>query len=329
MLMHYIRRRHAQFISEIKSNEISIIEKFRYVGIIFILVAWFLLSLDVLIFHRVSYLSIPMWVSLFWKFVGALIFYLPIAIFSILYKGAKETCCYLWPNKPWFVISRGIIGVGTLFALTLSIRECSTIENTIIFSSEAIIVPLILKLLLKNKIKAAIWIGIIIGFVGVSWTYFGGDNLSFINKGGMYSFIGAVGMAILIVMTSYMVKNDPPLRIAFFQIVIGVVCATIGASITSTWVKLPFQEITLLLISGFFYSTALFLFLDAFYYTESYIIGMLSFSLVGFYEISNVILNIPQKREIIGPSLILIVIGGLIVILSSYHLNKKKSWIKL
>jgi drug/metabolite transporter (DMT)-like permease len=118
-----------------------------------------------------------------------------------------------------------------------------------------------------------------------------------------------------------MVKKDPPLRIALYQALIGVILSGILASFD--WKMPKMHDLLFMLCMGVFFAFALFLFLDSFFYTESYIIGVLGYSLVFFVEMLNWII---YKEPIITSTIIgslLICIGGALTIWNSYLTEKK------
>ena len=91
------------------------------------------------------------------------------------------------------------------------------------------------------------------------------------------------------------------------------------------WKTPSLDTLFLALFAGLFFAVALFLFLDAFYYTESHIIAVLSYSLTVFVAILNWIINREtlSVNSLIGS--VLIVCGGIFVIFDQYRIDLEKT----
>lgn len=299
------------------ANAVTIDSSKRYIGIIFTLFGWFLLGMNSVLNVEISKQS-NILVSFFFQFSGGLLIFVLIGFVNSITNGLHKTASYLKPKELMLVLLRGSLGVIIFYLFSASKIWTSVVENAVLFSTEALFIPLILWIVLGRKIGMSIWIGLILGYIGVSLTYF--SDVSVFNIGGIVGLCAGFGMAFIILLTSYMVKKDPPARIAVYQMGIGVVVSGLLAMLY--WNTPPAQAIILMLFSGCIYGIALFLFLDAFYYTESFIIGMLSYSLILFTETIDWILHGVDNKHIILTGLICIIAGGLIVIGSSYRKDK-------
>jgi drug/metabolite transporter (DMT)-like permease len=232
---------------------------------------------------------------------------------------------YLKLNKPWLVLVRGAIAVVTYYLYFISKTWIDIVDNSILFSSDAILIPVILFLFLNVKINYLQWIGILIGFCGIGFVYSFDLKLHTLHGfiAGLIGLSSGIGLAVIIVLQSYMVKNDPPLRIALYQSIIGLFSA--GMIAYFNWQTPTFSDSLYMIFGGIFFAVALFLFLDSFYYTETYVIGVLNYSIVLFVEGLNWIINKEpiNLKTIIGS--LIIILGGMITIMVTYHLDKKRS----
>ena len=123
-----------------------------------------------------------------------------------------------------------------------------------------------------------------------------------------------------------MVKRDPPLRIGLYHSLIGIAMFGLPAIILGSFhgLFIPHAEALITMaISGFLFALTLFCFLEAFYYTESYIIGAIAFFLPVFIIIINWVLTLDSVpfTTIVGS--IIITAGGILIIISSYLTEKK------
>ena len=185
---------------------------------------------------------------------------------------------------------------------------------------ESIFVPVIMSVILKIKYQLSVWVGAVIGFFGVG--LLSTFNVEILSAAGISGIISAIILAIIVILTSYIVHNDPPSRIAFYQLLIGVIASGIIAFFN--WQTPSFHDLGVMAYTEMLYAIALFLFLDAFYYCEPHIIALLAYSLVFFTELIDWVSNehIPTEGTIYG--FIFIIVGGFIVILSSYRQDIKK-----
>jgi len=133
-------------------------------------------------------------------------------------------------------------------------------------------------------------------------------------------------LAIITFMTRYMVRRDPPLRIMFYNSLIGVVLfglITCYFGMRHGW-HLPNPSfIPVAILNGIAWAVALFFFLEAFYTTESHVIGAISLLLPFFVET----LNWVNNGEIVSWKTMLATVvsslGAILVIVSSYNEDKK------
>lgn len=300
-----------KFLKYAHDHRISIDPKKRYIGIIFILFGWFMLALSRVNFFKVSS-NISPFVSFFFTFLPGLLFY----SLYWLYKGNKFLKIKQWN----LVLLRGILGILTYYTYYFAQSWAKAVDYSILLSTESLFVPIIMGLILRKKYPLITWIGVCTGFIGVG--LLATFNVRVFSVAGSFGIASGFGLAIMIIITSYIVYNDPPTRVAFYQLLIGVFLSGIISVFDWQWPSI--RDMGIMLYSGLMYGLALFLFLDAFYFTEPHIIAMLGYSLVFFTELIKWISygTIPTVRTIYG--FILILIGGYMVILMSYIKDKKK-----
>lgn len=308
------------FLKFAKEHKINIHPSKRYVGIIFTLSAWFLLAFSTVLFEESSQRN-PVFVNFFFQFLAAFF------AFSIcmLFQGKK----FFIGKETKLIWTRALLAILTYYAYFSARIWTNIIDNSLLFSTDALFVPIIMLIILQEKIASIAWGGLILGFLGAGFVYSFDIQLHSTGGiiGGVIGFSSGIGLAAIVLLTSYMVKKDPPLRIAFYQSLLGVISSGILA-VAFGWQNPAWQDLLFMLFAGLFFAVALFLFLDSFYYTEAYILGTLSYALTLFVVIIDWIVNqqLISFKTILGS--VLIVSGGIIVIISSYHHNKKKKSLK-
>ncbi len=313
-----------RFLKFAHDHEIPIDPKQRYTGILFVLFGWMLLALDNTIFSAI-WEKFPFFEEFFFLFLGGLCPWIIGTLILYFSNKRREIVRFYTPNKGVLVFLRGFFGVVAFYLLSYAHVWVDLIDNAVLFSTDALWVPVILSVFLGKKFHIFIWSGICIGLFGVGMFYF--KNFSLYEFGGIsgatIAIISAILMSIIIIMSSYMVKNDPPLRIAFYQLLIGLILSGILA--IPNW-KMPHFDIVIQWMgSGVLYAVALFFFLNSFLYTESFILAVLGYSLIPFTAFFDLLHSELDFNKLVLPGLFLIFVGGLMTILTPYYLERK-SW---
>jgi drug/metabolite transporter (DMT)-like permease len=282
------------------------------IGVILTLFGWFLSSGQTAII-KVVFRTVPAPVIFFFLF-------LCILIYLTIFLTIKKEFFHFVPVRWDILILRCTISVGSYFAYILSGLWNSLADNSLLLNTEAIFVPFVLRFFRKQGIKKAAWSGIIIGFVGV-WLICSPDK-RIMNPGALIGLLSGFGIAVGIYLTSVAIRTETPLRIGFYHSLIALVLTTPPA--IYFWETPPFAQLLYIAVAAFFLCIALYAFFKAFHYTESHVIGMLSYSLVVFSCLLDWLVwgIIPTYQSIAG--FILIFAGGLLVINHYKNLERKK-----
>lgn len=300
------------------------IEK-RHLGIILTFVGWMLLAFYT-VFFQVNTLKPDQIVS---SSLSELFIYFTIAHLSMgffffcfcIIRGVK----FLKAKEPKLIVTRSVFAIISLWCYTLSRVWTETVDNSMLYSTDAFWIVLILAFL-GIKIGKISVVGVLIGLLGIFYVYIYDLSCNYDLIGGFIGIASGLTLGIITIITTYLVKQDPPIRIGLYQSIFGVISSLILAIIfgfLEGW-QLPNQASVLTTVfSGFFFGMMLFCIWEAFYYTEAYIIGAISFFLPVFVEFINWIVTketVPLST-IIGS--IIISIGGLTVICDSYFKDKR------
>ena len=132
---------------------------------------------------------------------------------------------------------------------------------------------------------------------------------------------------VITVITSYLVKQDPPLRIGFYQSLAGFLSSLFiawVAGLIQGWTIPSYGELFNMFFAGIIFASALFCLWQAFFYTESYIIGAASYFFPVFVMVLGWIINSDAMDifTIIGS--VIISAGSLLVIADSIYNPKHK-----
>lgn len=228
---------------------------------------------------------------------------------------------------------RGFIAVVGYMLYSWVKSNTQVIDNSAAFSTDAIMYALIMQGLLKIKVSASQWATVGVVFLGVcfmvSFDTFGGGHIgrNILSLG--LALVSAAALAIIILLNSVIVQHEPPLRIAFFQCLIGLICASI---VVVGWVFVDPSVVRLINLdlvarsfaSGTIYAISLLFFFNAFLYAEPFLIVMLGYSIFPFVIFSSWISgNTIHPTDLIGAALIFF--GGLSSVLLQFKEDKQNT----
>ncbi|KPK32957.1 MAG: hypothetical protein AMS24_02690 [Chlamydiae bacterium SM23_39] len=306
-------------------HQVSIVKtQKRHLGIILTLIAVLLLAFYTIIFKK-EYSDQKMSRVISAAFVDFFFLHLfmTLVFFIFCIANGKK---YLKPEKPKLIVWRSIFAILSFCFYSLSVIWSKKLDNSILYGTDAFWVALLLYPL-GIKIDKIALSGIFIGLAGIIFVYFFDINSLYDFIGGIMGTLSGFTLAVVVIMSSYMVKNDPPLRICLYNALIGCIVSGIFSlfyGFTIGWLSLTINDIVISIFSGLLFSLILFCFLEAYFYTESYIIASISYFLPVFIVVINWI--ILQKAlpitTIVGS--FIIVLGSLTVISSSFLKEKRK-----
>ena len=311
-MLGIFKKEHLQFLKFAHKHRIKIDPKLRYVGIFFISAAYFFLAFSTVLFQKSS-LDYPIFEIFFLQFLTVFVVY-----FFILFARGKGLSAFK-TKETNLVFSRGIVAIITYFAYFSSKIWVDIVDNSLLFSIDALIIPLMMYFFFRVYIPRFAVVGLLIGFLGVSFVNAFDFRVS--SWGGLIGIFSGIGLAYIVVITSYMVKNDSPLIIGFYQSLIGVIFSAL-IMLYFEWKAPNFMDLISIISQGALFAIALFLFLDAFYYTEAHIIGSLGYTLTIFIIFLEALIlgRIINISSLIGT--VLVCGGGLTVIGSTYRQDK-------
>lgn len=236
-------------------------------------------------------------------------------------------------ERKMLIFWRGLIATVGYMLFSWAKSNTQVIDNSAAFSTDAIMYALIMTFVLKIRVGLLQWVAVGVVFLGVC-ILVSFDGLVVGNVGHnilslLVAVCSAAALAVIILLNSVIVQHEPPLRIAFFQCLIGLICASI---VVGGWVLLDSAVVHLInmdlivssFVSGTIYSVALIFFFSAFLYTEPFLIVMLGYFMFPFVILFSWFTHNPiNYLDIIGA--VVIVLGGLSSVYLQFKEDKKNT----
>ena len=219
---------------------------------------------------------------------------------------------------------RGLLATTNFIALQVSRSYFDAIDNSSIFSADAVAFVILASFVFKERLNIIEWSSVI--FISCVIAYiFIFDQTSETPFEGLISWSTAIYSAatfsIVFFITSTIIGHDPPLRVLFHQNLAGVAISIIALLIAwFTFIlsgrghaSIDTPQLINAIVSGAIYSAALYLFLRAFLYTDPIIIAVLGYSLGLFVFVFQFFAGEPiLLRDVISALLIALGCSGLL-----------------
>jgi|SRR5579862_9341957 len=298
--------------------------KKRHLGVILTLIGYLLFAFYTILF-QVETTRNNSTISLAETFTGFTIFHLSMFLSFLPFCLAKGWY-FLKCKLPKLVIARALLSITCGYFYSLARVWTEHVDNSILYSSDAFWVVIIM-LLLGMKVNWIAIVGVFIGLGGILFIY--SFDYSSIHDliGGLFGSISGITLGIVIIITRFIVQKDPPIRVGLYHGLLGMIISGIIALYlnlsSEKWIMPNSDAIVVMILSGFLFALTLFCFIEALYYTETYIIGAVSFFLPVFTETINWVLNqTPISMSTIIGCLIL-TSAGILVVYSPNYCSKK------
>ncbi len=296
----------------------------RHLGIILTIVGYILYALYTVFFQTEvfkNHASNSMYYIFFELTVLNFVMTLVFLIFCLGQGGNYFKC-----NRPLLVTTRGIFGFLIMIFYALSKAWSDKIDNSILYSTDSFWLILFLHFL-HFRFPKGVWLGVIVGTVGIFFIYTFDSGSDQAITGASFGTLSGICLATVIFLTRYMIRRDPPLRICFYSALIsfmGSAFCTFIFGLSETFELPTYSSMYVMAVSGLIWGLALFCFLESFYFSENHVIGSIAFFLPVFVETFNWEINskILNWESLIGS--IIMTLGGIIVIISTYRHDKKR-----
>lgn len=303
----------------------SIDEKMRHLGIILTIVGFFILAFYTALFefevHRFRLKVASSLCDVFLQFSALHLGMFVCFLVFCLPKGISFLKC----KEPKLLTYRTFFAIIGFWTYSLARVWTSTIDNSLLYSTDAIWIVVLLYFL-GIKIRPIGLLGIILGFMGIVTVWVVDFHSAYDFIGAIFGSISGFTLALITVITSYLVKQDPPLRIGFYQSLAGCISSLFIAGLSGLiqgWSFPSSEEVFNMFFAGIIFAFALFCLWQAFYYTESYVIGAASYFFPVFVMVLGWIINDDGMDFLTILGNVIISVGSLFVIADSlYRPNK-------
>lgn len=283
------------YIHYVKNHQILVDTNTRLYGILLTLGGWFLIALIIVAFQPPHDL-IPKPVSFFTSFfVGTCFLLLVSQLFKIPLRISSTTdedqkTHFNVRTRKTLIWVRATFAILSYMGLVYAKNELGIVNDSAIFGADALVYALLMWWVLDEKRTKLDWVGIIIATAGVSIpfilnTFSNGTAISL--QGGSIGVLSSICFSIIIFMNCVLVRHEPATRIAYYQMLFGMLfslflCFFSLKNIftfisTIKWVYLQNP-----IVSGLLYSLALLCFFRAFLYTEVILIAVSGYALDPF-----------------------------------------------
>lgn len=256
----------------------------------------------------------------------------PFSFSELLIRPGNET----FPERSHFskrqrfnyLYIRNLIAIGGYFAFGLAKISIGIIDNSSIYGSDALVYALIAWGVLNQQFNRIEWAGIAVSSFGLALilvyekNYFDGWEVW---MGFGMGLISTISLAILMIITTVVIKHETPLRVAFHQCLLGLALAVIlflifNFDLSSNDMRhFPYLQTA---TGGIAYALGLLFIFKSFLGAQPIVIAALGYLLVLFISLFDYLIfgDLPSVSTLLC-SLIIAIGCGLLV--SQEHKNSK------
>lgn len=187
-----------------------IINSSRFKAISYILIACALFT-TVIALSRVVSATISVPTILFFQYFISMLVMLP----WMIQRGGKN----LYLSKIGVIVLRSLAGYLNYAFIFFAVQKIPLVNVILLNNTAPLFIPLIILMWKKVRISRRLWIGIIVGFVGIAVTL--RPNHDFINIGSLFALGSAICVSISMIAQRRLVKSESVYTISFYYFLIG------------------------------------------------------------------------------------------------------------
>lgn len=283
----------------------------RKKGIIYVLLSWIFFTIVIALSREASTEnSVPI-VLLFQNLIG-LIIVLP----WMIKKGRKS----LYLSKIGVIAIRSLAGFLSYAFMFLAVQRISLVNTVLLSNSAPLFIPLIIWIWRGVKIEKNLWLGIIIGFIGIAFILRPTGEI--INIGAFFAIGAALCLSISAIAKRRLVKTESIPTILFYYFLISTFLS-IPFSL-DRWRQLQEESLAILCLIGILFTCGQVLFLNALKYEKPSYLSTFNYSSVVYGVILQWIFwgNLPDWCAFMG--IIVVCTGGILTITHAKDINGGK-----
>jgi drug/metabolite transporter (DMT)-like permease len=334
-----------KFIDFARNHRIPIVPRNRKRGVLYALGGWGLIAVAT-VFFRTPFAAVSSEVNFAVQFGCGILLILLGCIIHGLVKGhgftgykflkiSKDTAASKYVQfspgqRLKLIYLRGILAGSGYITYDLAKAAIGTIDNSVIYGADALMYALLAFFVLKQRFNFHEWIGILIALFGILFVlYFDivAANREIAIWGYIWGICSSFILAILMILTSVIVQNDHPLRVAFHQCICGFIISLLIVFLLKNGITLRDFSVEYLInafISGTCYAAALVCFFTAFLFVEPIVISISSYSLLIYMVMFQAVINEKVISVLDITSALLIAFGTGVLIHEEYKKDKMK-----
>lgn len=220
--------------------------------------------------------------------------------------GTKELATHHFP----MIALRTLLGVGSIYGISLALATVSLSEVLLLNNTAPFFVPFIVWIFYKTKIPHSLWVGLVIGFIGIFIVLRPG--FTEIRSGQIFGLCSGIAAAAMLVAVRQ-IAHEPFLRIMFYYFLIFA--AVMSPSLFSAWTFPPATIWLYLVLAGTSMICAQISLTGAMRYAAAHDAAPFLYTSVIFAGLIDWIVwkNKPGMISIVG--MIIVCIGGIITML--------------
>ncbi|NGX38102.1 MAG: Riboflavin transporter [Chlamydiae bacterium] len=274
----------------------------RIKAVVYVLISWiFFTSVIALSRTATARTSVP--TVLFFQNLVSMIIILP----WMIKNGGRS----LYLSKIGVIVLRALAGYICYAFIFLAVQRIPLVNIVLLSNSAPLFIPIVIWLWKRVKIRAGLWVGISIGFVGIAVILRPGAHL--INVGALFGVGAAICMAISMIAQRRLVKSEPLYTILFYYFLISTILSI--PFIIEKWTPLDASTLFILLTIGVLFVIGQLFFITAFKYEKPSFLGSFNYSAVVYGALIEWLFwdHFPSLLTIVG--ILIVCTGGIITIL--------------
>jgi drug/metabolite transporter (DMT)-like permease len=273
-------------------------------GIYYMLIGWVFLA-TVALFIRLDSPRIPLSINLFAMNLLGFLCTLPV-IFRYGWKDLKT-------NRKALMLFRALTGLFSFLFLFLSIGKISLTNALLLNNSAPLFLPLVCLLWLRVRIDARLWLGIILGFIGICFILKPGKSL--FDIGAFYGLMGGITVSFGMLATRLLTFTERHHTVLFYYFLIPLLIITPFA--IHDWQPIGFVDFLYLIFIGVGAFLGMLCMVKSFHYAKASQIGPFTYAgvIYGFIYDMLIFHHTPDLFSLIG--VLLVISGGILTILLS------------
>ncbi len=251
--------------------------------------------------------AVPSIVIVFFIYICCFIFLLPL----VVKQGFKE----LKTEVLRLHAIRAVAGAAALLCLTMATQLIPLVDANLLYNTVPLFMPIVALFWLRDKISRQIWLGILIGFVGIIFIIKPDEGL--FKAGDLIGLSAGLLSAIAYVVIRELQKSETVVTILFYYFFFSAIAFAPLAIIF--WQPITLLTAGSILIAGVAFSLANWANVSAYKLAKPSTLAPFNYSIVIFAGLMDWLFwnHIPDLWTVLG--VIIVAIGAVFAILSSHQ----------